>query len=629
MKKLFKVLAVLLLATGMLSGCTPTEETTQPQGTYAIEDGTYQGVGAGFEGDIVVDVTFTGGEISDVVVVEHSESRSEGVEQLPALIVENGIEAEAISGATVSSDAIKAAILNAVDVATGNVETVVVEDGKQIIVVGGGNSGMTAAYYALEAGKTVVLFEKQGKLGGTFGGGTWITTGSDIQIAQGITNDSVDAFKADIERLNESYQNRTGDTDYWVNEELTTYFGEQMAEVTNWMEDLGAGFSEGVIGNPTLYEPHDVMRVLSGGDRQSYTDVMIEALQPYLESGQLQIVMNSNVDDIIIEDGAVSGVVYTLDGQQAEYKAPATVLATGGYGFNPELITRAGLENYTSSTPAFQTGDGYLWAEEAGAELKNMDFITTYAAGIKTEATGLAQTYAIRVKEFGDIIFVNSDGERFIDEFGPGDGSTYDAITSEWKKQEDNYVYIAVSQSQIDAMKAREASLLSRDSEWTTFETLLAEGEAVFQGATAEEAAEKAGIDATAFAETITKYNGYVDAGVDADFGRENITTVKSNTGEMVDLGRDTFTKLEGDIYLIRTNPYIMICAGGVDVNTDGQALDANREPIEGLFITGEMVGMANAFGRTTIGGVGNTGSSIWGKMAGEGVAKYIDGLAE
>lgn len=111
---------------------------------------------------------------------------------------------------------------------------------------------------------------------------------------------------------------------------------------------------------------------------------------------------------------------------------------------------------------------------------------------------------------------------------------------------------------------------------------------------------------------------------MDEDFGRTNITTVKSSSGEMVDLGKDTFTKLEGDIYLFRTTPSIMICAGGIDVNTKGQALDENREPIPGLYAAGEIIGMANAFGRTTIGGVGNTGTYVWGKMAGDGVAEYV-----
>ncbi len=630
MRKLLIILSIMILSLGSLAGCTTTEKEEQTSGTYPVEDGTYQGIGAGFEGDIVVDVTIESGEITNVVVVEHKESKPQGVEQYPALIIENGIDADVVAGVTVSSEGIKAAVLNAIDVASGNVvetPSVVVEDNKDIIVVGGGNSGLTAALYALEDGKTVVLFEKQSKLGGTFGGGTWIGAGSDMQIEQGITNDGVDAFVADIERLNENYVERTGDEGYWLNYDLTTYFGEQMAPVTNWMDELGTDFGSRTFSNPTLYEPHDIMRVISDGSRQSYTDVVVADLQQYIESGQLQIVMDANVDDIIMEDDAVVGVKYTLNGTQSEYLAPATILATGGYGYNEELIARAGLENYASYTPSFQTGDGYEFAEAAGAELKNMDFITVYAAALQTEAAGLGMDGTIRVKEFGDIIFVNSNGERFIDEFGPGDGSTYDAITYEWKKQEDNYVYIAVSQSQLDAMKDREASLISRDAEWTKFDELLANGEIISKGATAYEAAEAAGINADNFANTVETYNQYVANGLDEDFGRTNVTSVLSYTGEMVDLGRDTFTALEGDIYLIRTTPYIMICAGGVDVNTSGQALNADREPIEGLFITGEMVGMANAFGRTTIGGVGNTGSSIWGKMAGVGAAEYISSI--
>ena len=196
-----------------------------------------------------------------------------------------------------------------------------------------------------------------------------------------------------------------------------------------------------------------------------------------------------------------------------------------------------------------------------------------------------------------------------------------------WKVQKDNYVYIAVSQSQIDAMKERGQSLLSADEDWAKFDKLVADQESVFKGATAAEAAEKAGIDAEKFAATVEKYNGYVEVGKDEDFGRTNITSVKSSTGEMVELGRDTFTKLEGDIYLFRTTPYIMICAGGIDVNTKGQALNADREPVPGLYAAGEIIGMANAFGRTTIGGVGNTGTYIWGKMAGDGVQEYVQSL--
>ncbi|MDY5251581.1 MAG: FAD-dependent oxidoreductase [Erysipelotrichaceae bacterium] len=628
MKKILVLLMMSLML--VVSGCSSNNQTStsESNATYSdIEDGTYEGVGAGFAGDIKVSVEIKAGEITAINVLESGETVPDGVEKMPQNIVDNGIEADAISGATGSSEGIRNAVKDAIAKARGEVAEIEVAEGKDVVVVGGGNAGLSAAYWACNGGSSVVLFEKQGKLGGTFGGGTWIAEGSNMQIEQGITNDSTEAFMKDIKRLNQGYIDRTGISDYWFNEDLAIYFGDHMGEVTNFADEIGVDFGERKLGNPTLYEPHDIMRVLSGGNRASYTDALVDALKKFEENGQLQIVMNANVTGLIQEDKAITGVNYEMNGKEYSYNSKAVVLATGGYGYNEDLVARAGLKNYTSSTPSFQTGDGYVWAEEAGAVLKNMDFITTYSAGIKTSETGLTQTYAIRVKELGDIIFVNSDGERFIDEFGPGDGSTYDAITYQWKVQEDNYVYIAVSQSQIDAMKEREQSLLTRDDDWANFEKLLADGEAVFKGATAQEAAEKAGINAENFANTIEKYNGYVDAGKDEDFGRTNITSVKSSTGETVELGRDTFTKLEGDIYLIRTTPYIMICAGGIDVNTLGQALDENREPIPGLYAAGEIVGMANAFGRTTIGGVGNTGAYVWGKMAGDGVNEYIKSL--
>ena len=626
MKKFIALLSLSLLLA--VSGCAGGTKPETQSATYPnIEDGTYEGTGSGYAGDIQVSVEVKGGEIAAVTVLEHSESLPDGVGKMPQNIVDNGVDADAISGATSSSEGIRSAVKNALALAAGEVEKVEVAEGKDVVIVGGGNAGLNAAYWACKGGSSVVLFEKQGKLGGTFGGGTWIATGSKMQLEQGITNDSTEAFMKDVDRLNAGYVKRTGVSNYWFNRDLAIYFGDMMPEVTDFAEEIGADFGKRILSNPTLYEPHDVMRVLSGGNRASYTDAIVNALKEFEDNGQLQIVMNANVTGLIQEGNVVSGVTVDLNGENMNYASKAVILATGGYGFNEDLVARAGLKNYTSSAPTFQTGDGYLWAEKAGAELKNMDFITTYAAGIKTKETGLTQTYAIRVKEFGDLIFVNGDGERFIDEFGPGDGSTYDAITYQWKVQKDNYVYIAVSQSQIDAMKERGQSLLSADEDWAKFDKLVADQESVFKGATAAEAAEKAGIDAEKFAATVEKYNGYVEAGKDEDFGRTNITSVKSSTGEMVELGRDTFTKLEGDIYLFRTTPYIMICAGGIDVNTKGQALNADREPVPGLYAAGEIIGMANAFGRTTIGGVGNTGTYIWGKMAGDGVQEYVQSL--
>ena len=82
-----------------------------------------------------------------------------------------------------------------------------------------------------------------------------------------------------------------------------------------------------------------------------------------------------------------------------------------------------------------------------------------------------------------------------------------------------------------------------------------------------------------------------------------------------------------GTYYIFETTPYIMITAGGPAMTDKGEVVDADGNPIPGLYQAGEIVGMANAFGRTTIGGVGNTGSLVWGALAGGSAADYA--LAE
>lgn len=86
-----------------------TQSATYPN----IEDGTYEGTGSGYAGDIQVSVEVKGGEIAAVTVLEHSESLPDGVGKMPQNIVDNGVDADAISGATSSSEGIRSAVKNA------------------------------------------------------------------------------------------------------------------------------------------------------------------------------------------------------------------------------------------------------------------------------------------------------------------------------------------------------------------------------------------------------------------------------------------------------------------------------------------------------------------------------------
>ena len=161
-----------------------------------------------------------------------------------------------------------------------------------------------------------------------------------------------------------------------------------------------------------------------------------------------------------------------------------------------ELVKKYNFQNFTTTCPEFVTGDGHIMAEKAGAVLKNMDFLTAYSGGLKNEENGLKKVDSIRVKDFPYIIFVNENGERFIDELGNEDGSDYDKISSSWKKAKDNKVYIMLDQAMVDSLKAEGKSIISGDKDWSKFAAQLEKGEVLFTGSTIEEVAEKAGIKA-------------------------------------------------------------------------------------------------------------------------------------
>ena len=612
-KRLTALLAGLLAVSMLFSGCSGTTSGTSDTG---LIDGTYEGTGAGYGGNIKLALTVEGGKITKAEVLEHSET--EGVsdpafEQIPAAIVEKqGTEGiETVAGCTRSSEGLLAAAEAALVLAKGGeaakVPTATMTD-PDVIVVGGGMAGMTSAITAAEDGAKVLLVEKTGTLGGTMGGGTLSGTGTKMQIESGITDDTPEKFFDDFVRLNAGYQEREGVSadDYYWNQSLGMYYAQHSGECVDWIvEDLGATVKDRTPSQPTLYEPLNTPRVWSG-DRSSYDKVLKAELQKYIDSGMVEVLLNTKADELIMDGEAVVGVKTTnTDGVQMDYKAKATILCTGGYGYSEELVKKYNFQNFTTTAPSFATGDGFFMAEQAGGVLKNMDFLTAYAGGLKVDDS-LTKKLSIRVKDFPYIIFVNENGERFVDALGNEDGSSYDEITSWWKKG-DNRVWIMLDQAMVDDLKAQNKPIISGDTEWKNFDEQLANGTVLWSGSTIAEVAEKAGINGENLEKTIEKYNEYAKNGYDEEFGRTRL--MKEFTG--------------GTYYIFETTPYIMITAGGPDMNDKGQVVNANGEAIPGLYQAGEIVGMANAFGRTTIGGVGNTGCLVWGRLAGGSAAEY------
>ena len=599
MKRIIALLLAMLMLGTLYTGALAAEMT----------DGVYVGQGKGFGGNIEVTVTIEGGKITAVEPGAHQETAgiSDGAfAQLPQAIIDaQSAEVDGVSGCTFSSDGIKAAVQDALNQAMGieaeEEEAMPIIEDPDVLVIGAGVAGMRSAIKACESGAKVVILEKTDRVGGTLGGGTLIGVNSVLQKEAGIEDDP-ELLIGDFERLNAGYQSRNPDVEYSWNKDLGVYFANHCGEEVDWVTSLGIEFTNRTPSQPTLYEPLSVDRV-SSCKRSSLTDVVMGELQKYIDAGQASIVFNTPATELITDE---SGAVIGAKTDSGDFYAKATILCTGGYGYSEELVKRYNLENFTTTSSWFTTGDGMLMAEKVGAVLTNMDFLTVYAGGLKTPESGLTRSLSIRVKDFPYIIFVNKDGNRFVDELGNEDGSSYDEITSWWKVG-DNKVYIMLDQAMVDDLKAQEKPIITGDKDWANFDDQLAKGNILFSGSTIEEVAEKAGINAENLAATIEKYNTYAKNGLDEEFGRTRL--MKEFTG--------------GTYYIFETTPYIMITAGGPAMTDKGEVVDADGNPIPGLYQAGEIVGMANAFGRTTIGGVGNTGSLVWGALAGGSAAQY------
>ena len=593
MKKGLSVLVALVLAMAM--------------GTCALAE-DYTATAKGFGGDVTVTLTIEDGKLTAVTAEGLNETDgigSKAIEQLPAtMVAKNSVEVDAYASATVTSNAVLTAAAEALaqsGVTLVPVETVEeapqcakpVFENPDVIVVGAGFSGMNAALEAATNGAKVYLIDKNDDMGGSirFAGGTTSAAGARMQIEAGV-EDSPENFAEDIVRMG-------GGTNV---PELTKKHTENAAAAIDWLDDLGADFGDRQPQMSSSYDAFNVpreYRVTGGG--KAMANLAKPLIEEQVAQGNISLMLNSEVADIILEDGAVKGVVM-VDG--TEYRAAATILATGGYGHNEELLHRYNYANVLTMSPSFVTGDGYVFAEKAGAVFNNMDYLPAYPGGVPVGGFDVSCTASVK---YPGVIWVDNTGNRMVKE--------QDSLDSERKaayaNAPENLVYMVLTQ----VMKDTQDPILNvgggfsgkADEGWTYFDQLLAEGNCVYYGETIEEVAEKAGIDAAGLAATVTKYNEYVASGEDKDFGRP----------------AETMVALEGPFYVIKTCPYVMLTKGGPLMNPDAQVLNADHDPIPGLYECGELAGGANIGGSANIGGLANTSCIVWGKIAGASAAAY------
>lgn len=572
-------------------------------GALALTAGTYTGNADGRNGKLTVEVTFADDAIEKIEVVAHEETEGIGtiaIDALPAAIVESqSLGVEAIAGATITSEALLAAVADCVQQAGGDVEAMkaiaVAEKvptkaetlSTDLVVVGGGGAGMVAAIRARELGLDVVLLEKMSFMGGaiSISGGNQVVSGSQMQRDLGVTDDSVESMVADF-MANGANLNVP---------ELITLYAANVGETSDWLQSIGVTFNlEGGLHKLAEYTYDRELAYTGSGAGAA------ENMRNIIAENGTRVLLNTRATELISENGAVTGVI--ADDGETVYTivADAVLLATGGYGYNKDLL-EGDMKNALYYGPVSSTGDGLLMATAEGidADTRLLEYGKRYPNGIEVSEGIAKSTINGNIPAWKmSAILVNKEGARVVNE-----KASNRTILETELEQTGQQLYLVMDQETFDVWQAAVGYDVSAYLEANGTTT------PVFgHGDTLAEAAEAAGVDAAALEATVKTYNGYVEAGEDAEFGRlSEYMTMKIGAGPY---------------YIVEQKPRFATTMGGLVIDTALEVINTSGNVIPGLYAAGEIVG--GVMGDDSPSGANNGWAVTSGKLAAESIAAAL-----
>ena len=595
--------------------------------------GNFTGTAKGFGGDVSVTLTLTDGAITGCTAEGKDETQgvgSEAIAKMPGEIAESGsIAVDGVSGATVTSTAIKEAAAAALTAAglnpddyktavekTGSAEDSTVE--ADVVVVGAGGAGMTAAITAAGEGKSVVILESQSMVGGNsvratggmnagktvyqdeneFGESAGVEKTLKTAAEKYADNETITALAKTVSEQWAAYQaNPTGYFDSVELMELDTMIGGKGINDPELVETLCANSADAIdwldehgitLHNVSSFGGASVKRihrpVNAEGKTVSVGSYMIPLLQENCEKAGVKMMLDTTATEILTDaNGAAVGVKATgASGETVTVNAKAVVLASGGFGANLDMVVKykPELKGFmTTNAPGIQ-GQGIEMAQAIGAATVDMD-------QIQIHPTVEANTAALITEGLrGDgAILVNANGERFIDEVG-----TRDVVSAAEIAQPGSYSWLIVDQAMVDASSVIQGYIKKGYTK---------------TGATYEELAKELDVDPAAFANTMETWNGYVEAKNDPDFGRTSFANPLNN----------------GPYYAIKVTAGVHHTMGGVTINSATEVLKEDGTVIPGLFAAGEVTG--GVHGANRLGGTAVADFVVFGRIAGASAAAF------
>lgn len=614
--------------------------------------GTYEVFAQGHNANLPMKVVFSEDEIVSIEVDDSNES--EGIanpafERLPNEII-NGqtLNVDVISGATVTCEAVIEGVAEAIKQAGENPDILrarpkpvvewsdeTIEETTDVVVIGTGGAGLSAAASVLEQGKEVIMLEKFAAIGGNTirtGGQvnapepSWQNTFPSLHGEQetlealmnhdenDIEEEYLEDFRTLKQQIKEYLETQKEGQDYLFDSielhRIQTYLGGRRAdrngkvitgqydlvktltdnvlESVKWLTEKGVHFDRTIVDMP-------VGALWRRGHKPMKAQGLefIESLSDYVRKNHGQIMTETTADRLIKEDGKIVGVEATKhNGAKVRiHTRYGVVIAAGGFGANTQMIQQYNTywdnipdDIKTTNSPAI-TGDGIKLGVQVGADLVGMGF--SQMMPISDPKTGALFTGLIVTPS--NFVFVNKDGDRFVNEF-----ESRDVLSKAALDQKDGLFYIIADENIKELAMNTSQEKIDKEIE----------EKVLYKADTLEDLARQLNMDPDHFVKTIERYNDFVDKGHDDDFSK-NAFDLK--------IERAPF-------YATPRKPAVHHTMGGLKIDTTAQVIDIDNNPIKGLYAAGEVAGGIHAGNR--LGGNALADIFTYGRIAGQSIIK-------
>ena len=464
-----------------------------------------------------------------------------------------------------------------------------------IIIVGAGIAGLAAAIDAGNAGAQVLVLDANSVGGGhAVKAGGFALVGTELQAKRGYI-DTPDVAFSDLMAWGED-----------ADAEWVRHYAEfSDRDVHDWLVEMGVKFNI-IIPTPESSVP----RFHFAGGRA--VKVVVPMMQKALQMPTVRFLWNTRALRLLVNEQSVTGVVAEnlRNGTAAKYRASAVILATGGFQSELAMVRknwrsdRRFPERLLIGSGQFAIGDGYRLAEQAGAAFVRMDHQVTFINGLPDPRT--PDGSRALVTQNPDAIWVNSSGQRYVNE----DASSK-LVEAALFKQESATHWLIFDERGKKSFGVRDAPWLNAG---TVNQEILLNPEVTQSASSIEELAIATGLPSRDLATTIDRFNVQVQSGEDWDFQR---------------FGPDIQAPIPAEImqppfYAVQLFPTTRKSMGGPAINLNGQVLNADRQPVPGLYAAGELTGVAGINGSHGGSGTFLGPSLLTGRIAGQAAAANI-----